>query len=141
MSMPSRLIRYGTLMTTGALALALASSSIAQDKKSPASKRIYIDSSSTLPLKAQLPQFKDYALQLRLIVLEPGSKSTRHSHAKRPVVAYLLKGQYVEHRDGQPEIVHKPGEQWVEGADVTHWSENRGKEDVLLINVEVVPLR
>ena len=140
MTMPSRLIRFGMLITTGALALAVATSGIAQDKKSP-SKRIYIDSSSTLPLKAQLPQFKDYALQLRLIVLEPGSKSTRHSHAKRPVVAYLLKGQYIEHRDGQAEIVHKPGEQWVEGADVTHWSENRGKENAVLINVEVVPVR
>jgi len=37
--------------------------------------------------------------------------------------------------------VHKAGEQWVEGADLAHWSENRGAEATVLINVEVVQAR
>ena len=65
--------------------------------------------------------------------------SAHHSHAKRPMVAYLLNGEYTAHRDGLGEIVHKPGEQWVEGADVAHWSENRGAEPAVLINVDVLP--
>ena len=28
-------------------------------------------------------------------------------------------------------------DQWVEGADLAHWSENRGTETAVLINVEV----
>jgi len=60
-----------------------------------------------------------------------------HSHANRPVVAYLVSGDYTEHRDGQGVIVHKPGEQWVEGGNVAHWSENRGNETTYLVNVEV----
>jgi len=57
------------------------------------------------------------------------------------VVAYLVGGEYREHRDGLPAIVHKAGEQWVEGADLAHWSENRGAEATVLINVEVVQAR
>jgi quercetin dioxygenase-like cupin family protein len=80
-------------------------------------------------------------MQLRTIVLAPGAIAGYHSHAKRPVVAYLVSGEYTEHRDGFPEIVHKPNEQWVEGADVAHWSENRGTETAVLINVEVFQAR
>ena len=43
--------------------------------------------------------------------------------------------------DGRGEIVHKPGEQWVEGTDVVHWSENRRVETAVLINVEVFQVR
>jgi hypothetical protein len=48
-----------------------------------------------------------------------------------------VSGDYTEHRDGEGIIVHKPGEQWLEGANVAHWSENRGAEMTYLINVEV----
>jgi len=64
-----------------------------------------------------------------------------HSHAKRPVVAYLVKGDYTEHRDGQGVVTREPGDQWIEGADVAHWSENRGNETTYLINVEVFPTK
>lgn len=36
-------------------------------------------------------------------------------------------------------IVLEPGDQWVEGADVAHWSENRGTETAYLINVDILP--
>jgi hypothetical protein len=36
-------------------------------------------------------------------------------------------------------IVREPCEQWVEGADVAHWSENRGTETAYLINVDILP--
>jgi len=132
-----RLIRHGTLVTTSLLALAIAPSATAQEAKPQTTKGISPDAKSTLHLGAQIPALKDYAIQLRTIVLEPGAVAGYHSHARRPVVAYLVSGEYTEHRDGLPEIVHKPGEQWVEGADVAHWSENRGAETAVLINVEV----
>jgi quercetin dioxygenase-like cupin family protein len=61
-----------------------------------------------------------------------------HSHATRPVVAYLVSGDYTEHRDGEGTVAHETGEQWVEGADVAHWSENRGDVATYLVNVEVL---
>jgi quercetin dioxygenase-like cupin family protein len=84
-----------------------------------------------------MPQFEGYALRIRQITLAPGALVGYHSHAHGPVVAYLVSGEYTEHRDGIGEVVHQPGEQWVEGADVAHWSENRGTEPTVLINVDI----
>ncbi len=136
-----RRIRHRALVTIGLLALAIAPSVTAQDAKPQQTKGVSVGSRSTLLLEAQIPALKGYALRLRTIVLEPGAVVGHHGHAKLPVVAYLLGGEYTEHRDGLPEIVHKPGEQWVEGADVSHWSENRGAEPAVLINVDVLPAK
>ena len=136
-----RLIQLGTLVTTSLLALATALSATAQDTKPQITKGISLSAKNTLLLGAQIPELKGYAMQLRTIVLEPGAVAGYHNHAKRPVVAYLVSGEYTDHRDGLPEIVHKPGEQWVEGADVAHWSENSGAETAILINVEVFQVR
>jgi quercetin dioxygenase-like cupin family protein len=129
------------LVAISLLALAIAPPVTAQDTKPQKTKGVSVGSKSTLLLGAQIPALKGYALRLRTIVLEPGAVVGHHSHVKRPVVAYLLSGEYTEHRDGLPEIVHKPGEQWVEGADVAHWSENRGAEPTILINVDVLQVR
>ncbi|MFQ5786133.1 MAG: cupin domain-containing protein [Alphaproteobacteria bacterium] len=134
-------IRQGTLLTFSLLALAVAPSVAAQDAKPQKTSGVSVGSNSTLPLGAQIPALKGYALRLRTIVLEPGAVVGYHSHARRPVAAYLLSGEYTEHRDGRAAIVHKPGEQWVEGADVAHWSENRGAGPVVLINVDVLPAK
>ena len=127
--------------TTCLLAPAMVPSVTAQDAKPRTTKGISLKARSTLPLGAQIPALKGYAMQLRTIVLKPGAVAGYHSHAERPVVAYLVSGEYTEHRDGMPAIVHKPGEQWVEGRDVAHWSENRGTEPAVLINVEVFRTR
>jgi len=119
------------------LAATIAASAMAQDAKPQETKGISLASRSTLQLGKQIPELEGYAMQLRTIVLQPGAVAAYHSHAKRPVVAYLVSGEYVEHRDDLGEIVHKPGDQWVEGAEVAHWSENRGVEPAILINVEV----
>jgi quercetin dioxygenase-like cupin family protein len=136
-----RRIRNGTLAALCVSALAVAPSATAQDAKPQKTKGVSVGSNSTLPLEAQIPALKGYALRLRTIVLQPGAVVGHHSHAKRPVMAYLLSGEYTEHRDGLAEIVHRPGEQRVEGADVAHWSENRGAQTAVLINVDVLPAK
>lgn len=143
-----RTARLGAVMVIGLIALILTPAAMAQSAKTGESKAvsepkpletsgISLKASSTLKLGGQIPALKGYALQIRTIVLKPGAVAGYHSHAKRPVVAYLVNGNYTEHRDGQGIVVHKPGEQWVEGADVAHWSENSGPETTYLINVEV----
>jgi quercetin dioxygenase-like cupin family protein len=136
-----RNFRRGVLITFGLLALNISPSASGQDAKPQETRGISLKMSSTLPLGAQITALKGYGLQIRTIVLQPGAMAGYHSHANRPVVAYLVSGDYTEHRDGQGVIVHKPGEQWVEGADLAHWSENRGTETTYLINVEVFPMQ
>ncbi len=128
-----RRIGHVTLVSTSLLVLAIAPAVMGQDAKPQTTKGISLSAKNTLLLGAQIPALKGYAMQLRTIVLEPGAVAGYHSHAGRPVVAYLVSGEYTEHRDGLPAIVHNPGEQWVEGADVAHWSENRGDEPAVLL--------
>jgi len=130
-------VPFSRLLMASFLAATIAVSAMAQDAKPQETKGISLASRSTLQLGKQIPELEGYAMQLRTIVLQPGAVAAYHSHAKRPVVAYLVSGEYVEHRDDLGEIVHKPGDQWVEGAEVAHWSENRGVEPAILINVEV----
>lgn len=130
-------IRHGALAVIGLVALAAAPSVLGQDAKPQVTRGISLRASNTLPLGAQIPALKGYAIQIRTIVLQPGAVAGYHSHKDRPVVAYLVSGNYTEHRDGGGVIAHKPGEQWVEDANLAHWSENRGTEPAILVNVEV----
>jgi len=131
-------IHIGSIAAIVFFAVLGAASSKAQEEKPLKTRGISLAASDKLLLGDQIPELDGYALQIRTIVLKPGAVAAYHSHAKRPVVAYLVKGDYTEHRDGQGIVVHKPGDQWVEGADVAHWSENRGNETTYLINVEIV---
>jgi len=135
------LVGRGKLLAVALLVFAVASPAAAQDAKPQKTQGVSVGSSSTLLLGPQIPEFKGYALRLRTIVLQPGATVGYHGHAKRPVVAYLLSGEYTEHRDGQEMMTHKSGEQWVEGAEVAHWSENRGAEAAVLINVDLLPVK
>ena len=138
MTTVSRGIGYAALATAGLVALAAAPFAMAEDAKPRRTKGVSIAATSTLPLAAQMPKLTGYALRLRTIVLRPGAVVGYHSHARHSVVAYMVSGVYTEHRDGQGIIAHKPGEQWIEGADVAHWSENRGAMPAILINVDLV---
>jgi len=141
MAVPRIVIRYGIF---GAIGLAIATAGgapMAQDAKPTSTHGVSVGTQSSLALGPQMPDMAGYALRLRTIVLQPGAVVGHHSHAKRPVVAYLISGEYTEHRDDQGEIVHHPGDQWVEGKEVAHWSENRGAEPAVLINVDILPAR
>jgi len=137
----SKQFLQGMLATAGLLVLLIAPVMPAEDTKPRKTKGISLKAKSTLALGSQIPELKGYSLQIRTIVLTPGAVAGHHSHVNRPVVAYLVSGDYTEHRDGQGIIVHKPGEQWLEGAEVSHWSENRGVETTYLINVEVFRMK
>lgn len=112
--------------------------SLSQDSKPTRAVGVSVPQTSTLELGDQIPELEGYALQIRTIVLQPGAHSFYHNHAKRPVVAYLVSGDYTEHRDAEGTVTHQPGEQWVEGSEIAHWSENRGDAPAYLVNVEVL---
>lgn len=136
-----RRIRYGIFVTIAIPVLTTALPVMAQDVKPQGTRGISIKASSTLELGEQISALKGHAMRIRMIVLKPGAVAGYHSHARHPVVAYLVSGDYTEHRDGEKAITRKPGEQWVQGADVAHWSENRGAEPAYLLNVDVFPIK
>ena len=76
-------------------------------------------------------------MRMRQIDIEPGGVVALHSHAQRPALTYVLKGTIVEYRKGSPDRTYAPGEVITESTDVDHWVENKGREPVTLISVDL----
>ena len=139
MSGKSRSFQNGALALMGVLLLAISQTAAAQQAKPQETKGVSTDSKDVSGLAPQIPELKGYALRMRKIIMEPGAVIAHHSHANRPLAAYVVSGEFTEVRDDAPENIRGPGEQWVEGADVAHWGANRGQVPVVLIAVDVVP--
>jgi len=98
-----------------------------------------VDAKDLLGLGEQISAMDGYALRIRQITLAPGAVVADHSHAERPIAAYVVSGEYTEVPDDGPEIVHGPGTQWVEHAGMRHWGTNRGEVPTVLVAVDIVP--
>ena len=123
----------------GALLVASVLPTVAQGPKPQETKGVSIDETTVLGIAPQIPQFKGFGLRLRKVTVEPGGVIAHHSHAERPIVVYIMSGELTEYRDDGQVITHRAGEQWTEGADVAHWSENRGQVPAVLIGADIVP--
>ncbi|HEX9161387.1 MAG TPA: cupin domain-containing protein [Thermoanaerobaculia bacterium] len=75
-------------------------------------------------------------LRVRQVTLAPGAVFAVHNHKDRPGVAYVLQGTITEHR-GDATKDYTAGEVWTETKDTTHWIENRGKVDAVLIPADI----
>ena len=139
MNVKLRPVHNGALALMGVLLLAISQTAAAQEAKPQETKGVSVDSTDVLGAAPQIPELKGYALRMRKITMEPGAVIAHHSHANRPVTAYVVSGEITEVRDDVPEITRGPGEQWVEGADVAHWVTNRGQVPTVLIVVDIVP--
>ena len=75
-------------------------------------------------------------LRVRQVTLAPGAVFAVHNHKDRPGVAYVLQGTITEHRGDAVKDYHA-GEVWTETKDTTHWIENRGTTDAILLPSDV----
>ncbi len=138
MSGKLRSVQNGALALMGLLLLAISQTVAAQEAKPQETKGVSVDSTDILGLASQIPELKGFALRIRKITMEPGAVIGHHSHANRPVAAYVVSGVFTEVVDDSPEITLGPGEQWVVCA-VAHWEAKRGQVPTVLIAVDVVP--
>ncbi len=133
-----RSFQNGALALMGVLLLAISQTAAAQEAKPQETKGVSVDTTDVLGLAPQIPDLKGFVLRIRKVTMEPGAVIAHHSHANRPVAAYVVSGVFTEVVDDSPEITRGPGEQWVVGA-VAHWEANRGQVPTVLIAVDVVP--
>ena len=78
-------------------------------------------------------------LRMNRITTEPGGKSALHSHNNRPYVMHVLQGTVTIHsEDGSTKEV-KAGESSSGGKGITHWAENKGTENAIVISVDIFP--
>ena len=76
-------------------------------------------------------------LRMRVLTIEPGGHIGLHSHKDRPAVVYFMQGtDTVMSADGSLKTFH-PGDTSVATKDTAHWHRNDGKDNVVLIAVDV----
>src|SRR5690348_11322060 len=76
-------------------------------------------------------------LRMRMLTIEPGGHIGLHSHKDRPAVVYFMQGtDVVTSGDGSSKTFH-PGDTSSATKDTTHWHRNDGKDNVVLIAVDV----
>jgi len=131
--------RNCTIALFCALFMGVTHPALAQKAKPKETKGVSVDATSTLTIAPQIPGFEGHVLRLRQVTMVPGGVIAHHTHANRPTVVYIVSGELTEYRDGGQEITHRAGEQWVEGADVSHWAENRGQVPAVLIGADIIP--
>ena len=98
---------------------------------------VKISPPTVLDLTEEIDSVKGRQLRLRIVTIEPGGVVAVHSHNGRPAVAYILQVTLTEHREGSGTIDHYEGQSITEGKDTTHWAENRGTTDVVVLAVDV----
>lgn len=84
---------------------------------------------------------KGVMLRTRRLSIAPGGMVPTHSHADRPAIIYVISGEIVEHNSlCSVPIVHKAGEATGEFGELQHWWVNNGKDPVVLISSDLVPV-
>ncbi len=87
-------------------------------------------------LAAQIPVMSNYQLRARRVTFEPGGATSLHSHAMRPGIVYVERGEIVEIRSGEKRTF-KAGETWNETADTEHWVKNASDQPAVLIIIDL----
>jgi quercetin dioxygenase-like cupin family protein len=90
---------------------------------------------STIDLSPDIP---GYQLRLQMVTIEPGGYGGIHSHKDRPAFSYILEGNLTDFREGGDVKVHGPGDVQTESRDVTHWAQNKGTTNVVLVHVDII---
>ena len=77
-------------------------------------------------------------LRLRVLTIKPGGHIGIHSHKDRPSVVYFVQGIDTVARDDGTSRTFHPGETTAEPGTTVHWHKNDGKDDAILIAVDVI---
>jgi len=111
---------------------------IANAEDAPKDNRGFTASKTTVvELGPEIEGMAGRQLRMRMLTIEPGGHIGLHSHKDRPAVVYFMQGtDVVTAGDGASKTFH-PGDTSSATKDTTHWHRNDGKDNVVLIAVDV----
>ena len=80
----------------------------------------------------------DHQFRMRQLEIQPGGIVPWHSHADRPALIYVVKGEITEYASTcAVPIVHKAGDISID-AGRSHWWQNTSKHKVVLISSDIL---
>ena len=94
---------------------------------------------ASIDLSKEMIAAQDHQFRMRRLEIQPGGIVPWHSHADRPALIYVVKGEVAEYASICTDpILHKAGDVSVD-AGRSHWWKNTGKGTVELISVDIFP--
>jgi quercetin dioxygenase-like cupin family protein len=126
----------GGFLATGMLAAPLVREVIAQIAPPTENKGVAAKLIGTIPLAPEISGVDDRQLRMRVVTLAPGGVFAVHSHADRPTVEYVLKGQATEYI-GDTARKYAEGDSVLAGRNTVHWWRNDGTEPAIFVAVDV----
>jgi len=79
--------------------------------------------------------------RMRQLTIKPGGVVPWHSHANRPAIIYVVKGEVTEYASScSVPLVHKAGDATPELHVTSHWWKNTGKTTAVLISADLLPV-
>lgn len=94
---------------------------------------------AALPLAETALEIGDRTMRVRQLVVEPGGIVPWHSHADRPALILITKGEIHEYASTcAAPIVHGAGEVAVERRDTAHWWKNLSTEPVEIFSFDIL---
>jgi quercetin dioxygenase-like cupin family protein len=132
----SALAWVGLLAAVGTLAVPLVPEVLAQMAPPTESKGIAAKVIGSLPLAPEISGIENRQLRMRVVTMAPGGVFAVHSHADRPSVEYVLKGQATEYI-GDSSKKYTEGESVLAGKSTVHWWRNDGTEPAIFVAVDV----
>jgi len=94
---------------------------------------------ASLPLSEETEvRVSDRLFRLRRLEIKPGGEVPWHSHADRPAIIYIERGEITEYRNlcAVP-VVRKAGDAIPENHMVSHWWKNTGKETAVVLSADL----
>lgn len=126
----------GLLAAVATLATPLIPEVFAQIAPPTESKGVAARLIGTLPLASEIASIDNRQLRMRVVTLAPGGVFAVHSHADRPSVEYVLKGQATEYI-GDTAKTYAEGDSVLAGKSTVHWWRNDGTEAAIFVAVDV----
>lgn len=94
---------------------------------------------SSIDLASKGDAWKNSALRMRKLVVQPGGVVPWHSHETRPANILIISGSITEYRSTcKVPIEHKAGDVTAEFGMLSHWWKNNGSEPAVLYSADIL---
>ncbi|WP_087000626.1 cupin domain-containing protein [Rhizobium sullae] len=102
-------------------------------------KDVTDDIVSSIDLSPKGDAWKNSALRMRKLVVQPGGVVPWHSHETRPANILIVSGSITEYRSTcKVPIEHKAGDVTAEFGALSHWWKNNGGEPAVLYSADIL---
>jgi quercetin dioxygenase-like cupin family protein len=128
-------ISYAVLVS--AILLGFGANIVSAEDAPKGNKGFTASKTTVVDLGPEIEGMAGRQLRMRVLTIEPGGYIGMHSHKDRPAVVYFMQGtDEVGLADGSTKVLH-PGDTSTATKDTTHYHRNVGKDNVVLLAVDV----